>query len=246
MIKEAYRRTKILMCFLLFFAMLSSLIAKNPAHCEDPKTIYLDPTEYRFGSSTPVGTKFNVTVWAMSDVYPWKLMMFQVYMTFNDTLINSTQFMGSVTSDWSIRAWPNQDLGDRDWDYSYVFKGIAGGAIGNPIYYHLGSGEGAIMIGDLVSNDLNVSAPKKLCTIEFEIKMVPSEGTEWTSILGINSTSDTYLYDFNGPISGVVRENGSYVIPEFSAALLVSLMVATVFAAVFMEKLRLIRANKKI
>jgi hypothetical protein len=244
--REASKKTKSLICFLLFFAMLSSLVAVNSAHCKsDPQTIYLDPSAYYFDSTTPVGTKFNATVWVSSDAYPWNLMMWQVQMNFNDTLLNCTTFAGSVTGNpESIRAWPNQDLNGSIWDASYVFYNTAD-TIGNPTYYHNSPGSGSIVIGDIIANNKSISAAKKLCQFEFEIEVTPPEGTIWNSSLSLDA-SYTYLYDYNGAITGVILESGSYIIPENSTALLLSLMVATVFAAIFIDKLRLIRLKKKI
>jgi len=184
----------------------------QPAFSFPTIKVYLAPQNYIFDIlNATIGTRFNVTVWVSSDTYPWKLMMWQVYITWNDDLINVTQIWGEVTGDWTYRAWPNDNLDGRNWDPQYVFYKKAGGTIGNPYYYHLGPGQAALKICDTRYSDLDVTGPKKLCAIEFTIVKLPRKGETLSCILGINNT-DTFLYDSQGEILGVEKQDGYYEI----------------------------------
>jgi len=85
-----------------------SMIPQFSTSASSPPTIYLDPSDYTFTTDTvTLGYKFNVTI-RVTDLE--KLMMFQVYITFNDSIINVTQV------DSYAKAWPNDLLGGRAWD----------------------------------------------------------------------------------------------------------------------------------
>ena len=132
-----------------------------------------------------------------------------------------------------------ENLGGRSWDSKYVFYGQSGGAIGNPVYYDLGGGMGAVMLGDLIPSNLDVDEPKKLCVIEFEIKTVPPEGSEPLSCeLVFSPSPDTILYNEEGEISDVVLLNGSYtILPEFSIIILLTLITVLSLVIIYRKKL---------
>jgi len=180
-----------------------SMIPQFSTSASSPPTIYLDPSDYTFTTDTvTLGYKFNVTI-RVTDLE--KLMMFQVYITFNDSIINVTQV------DSYAKAWPNDLLGGRAWDPEYVFYNKAGGMIGNPTYYHLGPGQGAVKIGDTLFSDatLDPATPYKLACIEFNVTALPPPGETLNCTLGIDNP-DTYLYTSTGPIPDVTKENGYY------------------------------------
>jgi len=195
--------------FIIFLIITTVLLGSKTAinSLSSPgQTIYIEPQKYIFDiNNATIGTKFNVTVWVSSDSYPWNLMMFQVYIIFNHQYINVT------TSNGNIRAWPNQNLGGRNWDSEYVFYGQGGGAIGSPVYYYLDDSHGAIMLGDLLAGETSVPSPKKLACFEFEVKALPAEGETLSCTLNIDN-SDTYLFDSQGPISDVTKQDGYYEI----------------------------------
>jgi hypothetical protein len=229
--------------------MLLTLIAGNSVHGNPgTKMIYSDQSFYTFQAGTPVGTTFNVTIWDNSTNYPWKLQMWQVYLSYNESMVNVTQIWGDVTNDWTYRAWPNDNFDGRTWDNDYVFKGKSGGAIGNPAYISssLTGGNAAVMLGDLISSDFNISAPTKLCTIEFKIVAVPPAGSNYTCNLAINS-ADTYVFNSTGQITDATMQDASYTyVPEFSTLLLmIAPMVAAAIAAIFAKKLPSIRKIKE-
>jgi len=210
--KTIFKLRKHLLTLFSTLVLILSFTNIRIAHCPPTITIYLDPQNYIYDiTNATIGTTFNVTVWVSSDTYPWKLMMWQVYLTWNDDLINVTQVWGEVTGDWTYRAWPNDNFDGRNWDPEYVFYKKVGGMIGNPYYYHLGPGQAALKICDTRYSDLDVTAPKKLCAIEFKIVKLPERGETLSCILGINNI-DTFLYDSEGEISGVVKQDGYYEI----------------------------------
>jgi hypothetical protein len=173
--------------------------------------------KYAWDTST-VPVKFNVTVWVTNVS---KLMMFQVYITFNDDYINITQFWANpdepivppyVTNRTdAVRTWPNDDLGGRAWDPRYVFYGGAGGSIGNPTYYHLGAGSGAVKVGDTLGGDKTRDPTQayKLACIEFTVKKMPGKSETLSCTLGINNV-DTYMNTFAGAIPNITKLDGTY------------------------------------
>jgi len=202
--------------FLTFIVALSLtlwLISDVPLLSAVPtKTVYVDPPEVIYDiSNATLGTRFNVSVWISSDEYPWNIMMWQVYMIFNDDLINVTSIWVDAAGKYVIHAWPNDFLGGRNWDPDYIFYGKAGGFIGNPTYYNLGPGSGALMVGDLLMSDTAVDAIKKLCTIEFEIVKLPEEGQILSCVLNIDNP-DTFFFDSVGQITDLIIQNGYYEI----------------------------------
>jgi hypothetical protein len=201
--------------------LIASLILQFQTYASPGPTVYLDPSDYIFDADTvSIGHKFNVTI-RVKDLA--KLMMFQVCITFNDDYINITQFWAnpdipieppyvSNRTD-AVRAWPSDDLGGRSWDSRYVFYNKAGGMIGNPSYYHIGPGQGAVKLGDTLfaAATLNASKTYKLASIELTITAMPPEGEKLSCTLGINNI-DTYLYDASGQVPGTAKMDGHYEI----------------------------------
>ena len=176
-------------------------------YMEDP---YGPGGQYKWDTET-VPAKFNVTIWVTNVS---KLMMFQVYITFNDDILNITQFHGLVTGKTdAVRAWPNDDLGGRAWDPEYVFYGGVGGSIGNPTYYHLGAGQGAVKWGDTLGAErtLDPDVAYKLACIEFRVTKMPDKGEILNCTLGIDNM-DTYLYTAAGRIPDdiITKKDGYY------------------------------------
>ncbi|MEM4732978.1 MAG: CARDB domain-containing protein [Candidatus Bathyarchaeia archaeon] len=192
------------LCLILTALLTLTFIPTPQLTAQQTKTIYVDPPAVIYTTDTAtIGTRFNITVRATSTTYPWNLMMWQVYINYNDTLINVTETF--VSSKWVVRAWPNNYLGARTFDTAYIFYGQAGGAIGQPTYYHLGPGQGALMLGDLLMSDYAVPAAAILCIIEFEIKTLPAEGQTLSCALNINN-DNTFLYDSTGPIPATIQD----------------------------------------
>jgi hypothetical protein len=175
-------------------------------YLEDP---YGPGGQYKWDTST-VPAQFNVTIWVTNTV-AWKLMMWQLCITFNDDYLNITDFVGSVSGrNDSVMAWPNDDLEARAWDPRYVFyDGV--GFIGNPTYYHLSAGAGAVTWGDCLFGDESLTAgiAYKLGAIQFNVTRMPNKGEILNCTLGINN-ADIYMYDYVGPIPDVTKQDGYY------------------------------------
>ena len=223
------------LAFIVLLASTIFLFLSNAKSAHAAKNVYMFPSNYVFTPENgTIGTLFNVTVWVSSDTYPWKLMMWQVYITWNNSLLDVVKIWGEVTGDWTYRAWPNDNLDGRNWDPQYVFYKKAGGTIGNPYYYenYPSLGLSSLKICDVLYNEINVTEPRILCRIEFNITKTIDSEQYLSTILNINN-EDTYLYDYEGQIQDVVIEDGRYeFIPEFTnALLLIVTSAATIMAA---------------
>ena len=185
------------------FAVLPAEIKASPApriYMDDP---YGPDGQYIFDTNNII-TPFNVTIWVES-AEPFDMNMFQIYIIYDHRYLNVTSVNGI------LRAWPNQNLGARNWDSEYVFYGISGGAIGNPVYYYIDASHGAVMWGDLVPDDVSVSGRKMLARIEFEVVAYPPKGigSYVDSVLNIDN-DDTFIYSSAGPVPDVTKTDGYY------------------------------------
>ncbi len=126
-----------------------------------------------FPTGTPIGTRFNVTVWIYNVT---KLFGFQVNLVVDDTLLNIT------------RAWlPTTDP-------AYVFQGQTQISLG-PTFYDI-DGDGVnerVLIGASIIGVGSFSGDGLLAIIELEIIYTPPAGTV-SCPLNINNT-DTKLLD---------------------------------------------------
>jgi len=196
--------------FAIAVILLTSMFAVLPVNvgASPGPTIFLEdpygPNGQYIFDTTNVTTPFNVTIWVESSE-PFDMNMFQLYLIYDHRYINVTSVSGV------LRGWPNQNLGAREWDSDYVFYGISGGAIGNPVYYYIDASHGAVMWGDLVPSDVSVSGRKMLGRIEFEVVAYPPKGigSYFDCVLNINN-DDTFIYSSAGPVSGVTKNDGYY------------------------------------
>jgi hypothetical protein len=216
------------LCILLLF--LATFLAASPkALASSAVRVYLEPSNYVFSpENASVGTLFNVTVWVSSDLYPLNLMMWQVYIEFNNTMIMPVFYESEAWGEKIPLLWPNDDMDGRAFDTHYVFYNKKGGQIAKPSYYDRGGGLGGLKHCDTLATDASINAPKILCVIEFNITAVPADGI-LSCALKIDN-EHTFLYDSNGPIPyEVVKNNGTYMfIPEFSILALITLAAATI------------------
>lgn len=227
----------------LLLSLSIFLINVSPKALADPLAdsvrIYLEPSNYVFSpENATIGTLFNITVWVESDAYPFNLMMWQLYIAFNNSIIMPTFYYSTTWEETIPLTWPNDDMGGRNFNESYVFYGKSGGMTAPPYYYNLGVGSGALRLGDTLLTNATIDAPKILCIIQFNITAIPTDGY-FSCALGINN-EDTYLYDYNGPIPyEVVKEDGTYIfVPEFSMfTILTVLLLMSIGVAIAKNKL---------
>lgn len=191
--------------------LLTSILAVFPANvgASPGPRIFLEDLPYGKNGqyvfdTTNVTTPFNVTIW-VDTTAPFQMNMFQIYIIYDHRYINVTSVNGI------LRAWPNEQLGARNWNSQYVFYGGTGGAIGNPVYYNIDASHGAVMWGDLVGSDVTVSGKKMLARIEFKVVAYPPKGVGnfFESVLNINN-DDTFIYSTLGAVPDVTKENGYY------------------------------------
>jgi len=218
----------------LLLSLVILLIGTSPkALANPPITIRIKPSDYVFSpENATIGTLFNVTVWVESDTYPFNLMMWQVFLTFNDSLIKPVFYNSTTFGETLPIIWPNDDMGGRNFDINYVFYGKSGGMMGKPYY---DPNLKSVQIGDTLFTDTPVNAPKILCVIQFNITTIPSDG--WLSCALNIDNEDTYLYDSKGQIPSVVKVDGTYTfIPEFSIIIIPITLLSTSIVTIMMRK----------
>ena len=197
----------------------------HPALAQQPR-IYLDPSNNTYDRNTPVGTEFNVTVWC-ADI-PTAILGAQITLHFNDTVLNVTQWWAPT------------------WDSSFFMPApiTTLPTPPNPGYIHVGAGHGYIKVA-VMKGALPPAPPYghngTIAIIEFNITATPPEGVLFTSSLNITNT-DTYLKDpDNIEIADVVKESGSYIIPEYTLAIALSFFITSTAIVVLLRKKRIIQ-----
>lgn len=191
-------------------AMLLLGIIPYQVHASPGPTVYMDQSHYYYDTNSGI-TYFNVTV-LVSSTSAFTISMFQIWLQFDASMINVTEFFGDISLAPSYRAWPNDNLGARTFNANYVFYNAAGGLIGNPAYQSPPTPNApALMWGDMVAADKNVPAntPKILGICEFAITAVPSKYSSLNCSLSINN-DDTYLFNSGGAIPDVTKVNSDY------------------------------------
>ena len=207
----------------LIFAGIISIALVHPALAQTSTArIYFEPSAPTFPEETPVGTKFNVTVWTQNFT-SIEIGGSQIYLEFNDDIINVTRW-------WA-----------PDWDADF-FMPDPHSALPTPPddagYMHLGAGRGRILIA-VLKGGLPPVAPwahdGKICIFEFNITQGPTPGL--SSVLKMNTT-DTYLLDSEaGEIAGVIMENGTYtIIPEFLPVVALAFFIAAAILTVLITR----------
>jgi hypothetical protein len=142
-------------------------------------SVWIDPPVVNI-TDAQVGRTFRVIVWVQnaSNIAAW-----QVYMEYNDSIINVTQWIEPKT------------------DSHYIFYGKTTAAIPAPpdAGYHADDvGKAHILVAASLFPASPEQAPSNgtgiLCTIEFKITQVPPKGEQLSCLLDINST-DTFMLD---------------------------------------------------
>ena len=162
-------------------------------------TIYLNPSNNVYTTSTvSVGFKFNVSVWVQNTAVP--IGGAQIYMEFNDSIINATRwFVPDTNSSFFMPEPPAVTIVPPPPD---------------PAYIHIGSNLGSIGGLSVSKGGLPPVAPwghdGLIMIIEFKVTAVPSSPGKFTSALHMN-TADTFLLDADAnTIGGVVVQDGHY------------------------------------
>jgi len=166
------------LALLLIMSMTLHVIAPVEAQATSISVINPDTGDINFTfytDTTPVGTRFNATVWGY-DVPA--IFAFQVLLNVDDTLLNITD------------AWL------PTWDVDYVFYGQA---TVQPVPAFRDNNVNGVFEGVLIADTLLMGTPatgdRKLAIIEFEIIYAPTTGSV-SCDLDINN-ADTFLLDYD-------------------------------------------------
>ena len=175
-------KMKITSLMLLGLLMLSATCI-IPVHSSTPDSMRIEPPVANFSTNTtPVGTKFNVTVWLnmATATNNW-----QFYMTYNKAQLNATNsgYTGNGKSSWSGALStdnPPAGSGAHNATHSYV------------------------LWGEVLKSSAEKTGEGSLVWVEFQIMQAPPSGQTLTSDigLGIDGVFNSAVYDktFN-PIS---------------------------------------------
>ena len=208
----------------LLIALTSSLMISPAASAQQP-TIYMVPSDNFYNiNTTPVGTKFNVTVLCANVTQD--IGGAQITLYFDDSIINVTRWFTVPESEGGFMPEPITALPAPP---------------NNTGYIHVGSGEAYVKIS-VMKGGLPPTAPwghnGTIAIFEFNITAPPPEGGQLTCPLSINNI-DTYLLDPSAEeIPSVIKEDGTYtIIPEFTLiTMLVLFTTLTVTVAVLRKK----------
>lgn len=214
-----------LVAFALTIVTISALIFPGLAAGE--ARVYFDQSQNVFPEATPLGTKFNVTVWVENVA---NLGAAQVHLEFDDTMLRVTRWFEPKN------------------DPQYVFNGR--GTLGQPDtendtgYRHLTTGMGMAQVAVMLfpPDAPYFTGSGKICILEFNITAGPPPPV-LTSILTLhNSTNHGYTYLLDGDTQldlPLTLDDGSYTfVPEFVPLLALSLMVASTTIAVLLKRKR--------
>ena len=186
----------ILVLMLVLGAIMSPLGAASAP--EETEIRVIDPTDgdtsFIFSTdTTPVGTRFNATVWVyeVTDLYNY-----QIRLSIDDTLLSIT------------RAWiPN-------WDLEWIFHGQAMTFAPSPLFEDAdsdGSNEAVTLGCTLLGNIPGVDGTGLLAIVEFEILYAPLAGETATCDLNIDDP-ETFIENSNLENMDFTPVNGYYEI----------------------------------
>jgi hypothetical protein len=203
--------TAVLLIALLIFPMALAQLTFAVPHIQAASQIYLDPSVNVYSTTNAtVGTLFNVTV-KVNDVPPIESLInpgymgaaaWQVYMEFNDSVINVTRWFEPKN------------------DPQYIFYGNTTSpnpTPPNPGYIHVG-GKGVIQVASNLFptppavNGTSGPGPFKLCILTFNITKIPDSFSGSLSSTLHLSPADTFLLDVDGETIPGTVEDGSYSI----------------------------------
>jgi hypothetical protein len=188
-----FRRLKSLTSVLIITAVFSLAIEVSFVRADiGDVEFYVTPANNNFATSTtPIGTRFNITVmWKdkapLDEVFAW-----QVKLVIDITQLNCT------------RAWV------PTWDANYLLKP------GSPNWNHpapSGLGTSAILVMGTLMPPANTvqSASALVCIFELQIMKSPPVGSELSSALNINN-GDTYWSPDGLTWYDPIRTDGTYL-----------------------------------
>lgn len=208
---------------LMLFIVLALSANNVKAQVTHPlNSIWVDPSQVDFDpGNASLGTQFNVTIWAYMDsgTFTW-----QASMTFNTAIIQA------VTAGFTGTA------GSLFWT-GHTTVPVT------PIVDN-STATGSVLIGEsLLGTDAGTQKNASLAWVEFQVVSVPNATvTSLTDVFGINNTN-TYFLDGNLNTVTTTIFDGAYVnvIPEFSSAVLMIVMLVAMSSAVLLMRKKIVR-----
>jgi hypothetical protein len=210
---------------LLALSILFSAIAFSPVHAQTPhmpNSMWVEPMVKNYDSSTPVGTKFNVTVWlnVTSPVNSW-----QFFLLYNSSHLHALRcdYTGNGKSQWSGTLPVDTvlpDLSPQNASFSYVVH------------------------GEVLKSSANKTGAGSLSWIEFNVTYVPPQGVAIASEILLDQVgafrSLAQDPEFNDIVPALTFDKCNYFIPEFPLTILLAAFFAatTSIALIFRRKSR--------
>jgi len=202
----------------LALLLLFSFVVVASVHALPADSMWIEPPTLDFGGS-PVGTKFNVTIWlnVATPTNSW-----QFYLVYNAAHLNAVRcdYTGSGKSQWS-----GTELAE-----TVV-----------PSFGFHNSTHGYVVHGEVLKNSGENTGAGSLSWVEFEIIQVPPEGQTLASELRLDLVG---AFDSKALTKDYVSipldyGNAIYVIPEFPFPILLFAFVIVVsgIALVFKRKI---------
>jgi hypothetical protein len=203
------------LCLLMLEIILTlSLIPPPTRASASDIEFYVDPAVNSYPGSTPLHTKFNVTImWKdtgdpLTGAFAW-----QITLNYNSTLLNCTQ------------GW--QPVADTD----YIFYGMA------TVKPSPSFDVGIVQLMDSLYSGTGIGALKKLAIFELDMMYVPPEGVVVNSTLSINN-ADSFWSPDGADWPTPILTDGIYYIPELSIAIMFLALFATSATAIVLHKKR--------
>jgi hypothetical protein len=214
--KYAIGFTTLLTLFLLLSAVAFSPVQAVTSHPAD--AMWIDPDVVSYSSSTPVGTKFNITV-MLNVTTP--AMFWQFFLIYNSTHLKALRcaYTGNGKSQWS---------------------GSATVDTVSPAFDQKNATNSYVLFGETLRNGANKTGEGSLAWIEFNITLVPAEGVSITSELRLDNRMGAFkskVQDSSFTPIAITYGKCDYFIPEFPLTIsLIAFFVLTSTAVLIFKR----------
>jgi len=203
----------------LLSLLLFSVIAAFPVHALPANSMWIEPSTIDLTGTTPIGYKFNVTVWlnVTDPTNSW-----QFYVVYNKQYLNASRldYTGSGKSMWA-----------GTWATDSVL----------PSFDHHNTTHDFVLHGEVLKASAENTGSGSLSWVEFEVIQKPPEGETVTLHLALDVSGvfeSTAMDKSFVPLTLSFGE-AQVIIPEFPLAVLLIafFVVASTIAVVFRKKI---------
>jgi len=199
--------------------LLFSVIAAFPVHALPANSMWIEPSTIDLTDTTPIGYKFNVTVWlnVTNPTNSW-----QFYFVYDKQYLNASglDYTGSGKSMWAGTLPIDSVL---------------------PSFDHHNATHDLVMHGEVLKASAEKTGSGSLSWVEFEVIQKPPEGQTVTLHLrlDISGIFDSLAMDKNYVPLTLSFGEAQVIIPEFPLAVLLIafFVVASTIAIVFRKKI---------